>query len=124
MKVKINNQTYNLRFGFGALKILGQRFGLEDYTAVTELIQEAFASFDKITFKQEDVLKGIIVSAAQFAKDKNADALEDLEIIDFMLNETETFKNIIQAVTDAFPKDVGKQTAAQKKTATQSQKKK
>lgn len=109
MEVQIDNQTYQLRFGFGALRILGERFGLEDYSAVTQLIQEAFASFEKITFKQADVLQGLIVSAAIFADEKKYKHLEKMDVIDFMINDTETFNQIIQAVTDAFPKDLGKQ---------------
>lgn len=115
MVVTINNQNLTLKFGFGFLRKLGETYNLKGYQEVIELLQKELSNFEQINFSQEDLIGSILLCAAQNngnITQAQAKALADASIIDFVLQQQEVFKQIIDELSKSFPQSQGKPKAS------------
>lgn len=112
MKIIIENQTYELRFGFGAFRIFGVKRNVDNYDETLRLIMSAMSNIKSLTFDQEDIIKELVMSAAEFAKDPNFEDIENVSFLDYIFNNQEEFQKIATGIENAFPSEkVGKPAA-------------
>lgn len=111
MKTLIQGQEYTLQFGFGFLRKLGEKHGLDSYQDTIKLLSDTLGDMSNLSFKQEDFIKDVLLAAAETANCKNIQSLNQLQVIDFIMAEPETFKSIISEIEKTFPKTEGKPQA-------------
>lgn len=108
MKISINRKAYQLKFGFGMLRKLGELSNLNSYSETLQMLQKAFEDLENITFEKEDVLKNLIYAAALHAEDPKAENLKTLSVMDYVISNGDDFAKIVDAVLKSFPSKAGK----------------
>lgn len=107
--LKLDGVGYQLKFGYGFLRKLGEFYKLKSYQDVSALIETKLGDLSNISFDQEDLLKNFFYFAALNAEDKNAKKLLNAEIIDFITSESKALVNVFEAFKLSFPGAEGKQ---------------
>jgi hypothetical protein len=105
MNITIENKKYSLEFGFGFLRKFGERRGFKSYQDTIKYIVGQSKSFENLDFEQEDMLQDIIYCAALQAKDKNAEKLLEVDVLNFMLKDTKGFNSIIEELAKSLPQE-------------------
>lgn len=116
--ITINETEYSLKFGYGALRALGEVWGVPSLVQVGEKIADSFAGFDGVdlSFEQIDVMAAMVFSAliAQDAAIKKQLSIDDVAA--GLMEQPDALTNVLTAYMAAMPKAVGKpQPAAIKK---------
>lgn len=104
MNVKINNQNFKFLFGIGFIRKLGESRNFYNYPDTIEYIVKNCTDFKKISFQQEDLIKDILYFGAVNAGEPKAEQLKELQILEFVLEQTETFNAIIEGLGDSLKK--------------------
>lgn len=120
LKVTINNKGYNLKFGYGVFRRLGDFYGVVGFQGLGTYIQDLdFGnSHQDLTFPQLNFLGNLIIAAAEYASNKPIKLDLDQVIDNVVLGTPEMLGDILQEFTDSFPKEQGKPNpATRKKTA-------
>lgn len=107
-KYTIEGKDITLKFGFKFLRIFGEMYSLEGYTEVIEFLSKHLSDFSKITFKQEDMMRNVLIAAAQNAESKNQDHLQNVDVMSYMIDADSDFAKIMEALGASFPKAEGK----------------
>lgn len=107
MVVTLNKQKYTLRFGYGALRLLGQYWEVKDLPDVMNKLASVFPESEKQAAKVSqfdridtviDLLRAGIVCA-------NANAgFSDQDLQDFVFQKPEVVKDVIIAFMQSMPK--------------------
>ena len=120
LKVTINNKGYNLKFGYGVFRRLGDFYGVVGFQGLGAYIQDLdFGnSHQDLTFPQLNFLGNLIIAAAEYASSKPIKLDLDQVIDNVVLGTPDMLGDILQEFTDSFPKQQGKPNpATRKKTA-------
>ncbi len=120
LKVTINNKGYNLKFGYGVFRRLGDFYGVVGFQGLGTYIQDLdFGnSHQDLTFPQLNFLGNLIIAAAEYASNKPIKLDLDQVIDNVVLGTPDMLGDILQEFTDSFPKEQGKPNpATRKKTA-------
>ncbi len=120
LKVTINNKGYNLKFGYGVFRRLGDYYGVVGFQGLGAYIQDLdFGnSHQDLTFPQLNFLGNLIIAAAEYASSKPIKLDLDQVIDNVVLGTPDMLGDILQEFTDSFPKQQGKPNpATRKKTA-------
>ena len=120
LKVTINNKGYNLKFGYGVFRRLGDFYGVVGFQGLGAYIQDLdFGnSHQDLTFPQLNFLGNLIIAAAEYGSGKPIRLDLDQVIDNVVLGTPDMLGDILKAFTDSFPKEQGKPNpATRKKTA-------
>lgn len=105
--IEIKGVSYPLRFGYGALRELGNLWNLNGPEEVGEKIGKAF-SFSgeslKLGFKQMDVVAAMVYSAIVAADPENPPEINLNDCADAVMGNPTGFLNVIEAWGNALPK--------------------
>lgn len=117
MKIEIEGKTFELKFGFKCLRILGDHLGLASYNeTISKLALLDNMNDGNINFEQSDLLEALIESAAE-AHPKYCDldySIKDVSVIDQIFNDPASFIDVIEGLRKSFPQEEKKAKAQPK----------
>jgi len=103
--IEINGQKYQLRFGYGALAALGQRWKLKGPAAVADKISKAFDGAEDLKedmpFDLIQVMAEMTLSAIAAADPKAAKGLKVADIGDLIFKSPDEFSVIFTAYAES-----------------------
>jgi hypothetical protein len=127
-KIKINNTTYPIKFGYGAIRILGIYLGKPSYDETVKEVQRLLSVLTDSEkagtpppFAISDGLGFVIKSGLEFANPD--DIFDNDDLCQAYLTEPEILKTVFECFMDAMPKPkisadpLGKNRAPQKARA-------
>ena len=119
LKVTINKKGYNLKFGYGVFKRLGNYYQVEGFQGLANYVDQLqFGKTDTdLTFKQLDFLGNLIVAAAEYASATTIKLDLDQVIDNVVLGTPDMLGDILTAFSDSFPKAQGKPNPATRRKA-------
>jgi hypothetical protein len=122
--ITINEIDYSLRFGYGALRALGEVWNVAGPVQVGEKISDSFAGFDggDLTYEQIDVIAAMVLSAI-IAQDATVKKRLDIdEVAQAMMAQPEAMAEVLTAYMAAMPQPKGNPQPATKKKQTKKKK--
>ena len=113
--ITIQETEYQLKFGFGVLRVFCGLYGRDDIKAVDELIQPLSTVLDNPTFESLDVLGNVVLAGIMYGSLNEVKLTPD-DVVEAMMNQPEKIAEIFVAFANSLPnvKSVGKQKAVKK----------
>lgn len=92
IQFEINGKTYNLKFGYGCLRLLAEKYGIG--------LQELFERFGNVSGKEIETAVDLVWAAVTAA----GDTVDIDEVGDFLLQEPKKIEEVMQGLMDSLPK--------------------
>lgn len=125
-KIIIKNRSYTLKFGYGSTRLLGDFLGEDSFDGTADRVGKAVASLANqekkggvLSFETLDTLGYLILSGIQDHEyvSKEDEPLTKNDCVDFIFENMEGLKSILEAYAESMPKPKAK--PVQKKTRAQ-----
>lgn len=105
LKLKINKNSYSLKFGIGCLRLLGKEWNLDSVNAVMNrlVILDTLNESD-LSFEVLDILVDVIKCAIKCDADNVIDEKDFEGLEDYLFNNVEAIKKIFEGLVESMPK--------------------
>ena len=103
-EIKIQGEKYPIKFGYGAFRILGNKWKCSGVQAVAKQFQNIFpeGGSDDIEFEQGDMIGDLVLAGMENAGVDSTPEKDD--IINEVLFDSDKLNVVMQAFADSFPK--------------------
>lgn len=103
--IEIEGTKYPIRFGYGAFRILGEKWNCSGVQAVANRFQELFPEkgSDDVSFEQGNTLGDLALAGMENAGVEDAPSRDDV-VNEMMFVDSEQIQVLMNAFAESFPK--------------------
>jgi len=120
LNIKLLNKGYQLKFGYGALRILGAKWKCNSIQKVGEEIQKSFSKIEELDFDTNDKIVDIVLAALENARHDVTEIDRDELLNELLFEDQAKMEKIMTAFVNSMPQGENK---PKKKTAKKETKK-
>lgn len=103
LAITLLNKRRQLKFGYGALKILGNKWGCNSIQKVGQEIQKSFANIEELDFETNDKIVDIVLAALENARVDVSEIDSDDLLNELFFQDQEKMQTIMTSFVDSMP---------------------
>jgi hypothetical protein len=104
--IKIEGKTYPIKFGYGAFRIMGKKWGCKGINETMQKLSVLDGMGAELTFDQEDVISDMILAGIEFANPE-AEVPHQNKVMDALLKDMSVLTNVTNDLVNSLPQQSG-----------------
>jgi hypothetical protein len=105
-QITITGTQYPIKFGYGAFRVLGQKWKCKGVIQTFQKVQELFQGMENLTFEQEGYIGDLVLAGLQNAAPEATLPIKE-DVLSVFIFDPIQQQVIMEAITNAMPSAEG-----------------